>query len=102
MRRRPFELTLSGRPFGSYVVPSSTATADDKRTAIHLAASEGKLEVVKFLVDEASIDPSPEDRWGGTPLDDAKRQNHTAVMDYLKSKGGKPGKSTGSSMCVVL
>jgi len=74
----------------------------DKRTAIHLAASEGNLEVVKFLVDEAGIDPSPEDRWGGTPLDDAKRQSHTAVMEYLKSKAGKAGKPAGSSMCIVL
>eukprot|EP00966_Prymnesium_polylepis_P229785 5316879-Prymnesium_polylepis.1 len=96
------ELTHKRRPIGSHVVLSSAAAADDKRTAIHLAASEGNLEVVKFLVDEAGIDPSPEDRWGGTPLDDAKRQSHTAVMEYLKSKAGKAGKPAGSSMCIVL
>ena len=34
----------------------------DRRTALHLAASEGLLEVVTYLVDEAEADPSPLDR----------------------------------------
>lgn len=38
----------------------------DKRTAIHLAASEGLLLVVKFLIEELGADNSPLDRWGGT------------------------------------
>ena len=45
----------------------------DKRTAIHLAASEGLLDVVICLVEELNADASPVDRWGGTPLDDALR-----------------------------
>jgi len=59
----------------------------DKRTAIHLAASEGLLDVVKYLVDEAKADTSPQDRWGNTPLDDAIRSSHFAVADYLSSRG---------------
>ena len=59
----------------------------DKRTAIHLAASEGMLEVVRFLVDELSANHSPLDRWGNTPLDDAIRSSHFAVADYLSSRG---------------
>ena len=39
----------------------------DSRRALHLAASEGRIEVVKFLVGEAGADPSPVDRWGNTP-----------------------------------
>ena len=62
----------------------------DKRTALHLAASEGLLDVVKYLVDEAEADPSPQDRWGNTPLDDASRSSHFAVADYLSSRGGRP------------
>ena len=58
----------------------------DQRTAMHLAASEGLLEVVTFLVDEAGANHSPRDRWGGTPLDDATRHSHSAVAAYLKSK----------------
>ena len=37
----------------------------DHRTALHLAASEGLLEVVKFLIEECSADPNPLDRWNG-------------------------------------
>ena len=55
----------------------------DQRTAMHLAASEGLLEVVRFLTDEAGANPSPVDRWGNTPLDDASRLNHAPVIDFL-------------------
>ena len=75
----------------------------DRRTALHLAASEGLLHVVQFLVAEAEADPSPIDRWGGTPLDDAIRSseqlgltrglgtNHHAAIVYLKAVGAKRG-----------
>mmetsp|Transcript_75699 Transcript_75699/g.167661 ORF Transcript_75699/g.167661 Transcript_75699/m.167661 type:complete len:489 (-) Transcript_75699:117-1583(-) len=65
----------------------------DKRTAIHLAASEGNLRVVKCLIDEMGADPNVKDRWGGTPLDDAVRSGHQALYKYLKGKGGMPGKT---------
>eukprot|EP00966_Prymnesium_polylepis_P094797 2195072-Prymnesium_polylepis.1 len=66
----------------------------DKRTAMHLAASKGRLEVVRFLIEEAGAKHSPADRWGGTPLDDATRHEHTHVIDFLKSKWAKKGKPT--------
>ena len=37
----------------------------DKRTALHLSASEGLLPVVKFLIEECGADPNPVDRWNG-------------------------------------
>jgi len=61
----------------------------DKRTALHLSASEGLLPVVKFLIEECGADPNPVDRWHGTPTDDAVRHERMEVVDYLKSKGGK-------------
>ena len=36
----------------------------DKRTAIHLASSDGLLAVVKLLVEELGAVHSPVDRWG--------------------------------------
>eukprot|EP00957_Ditylum_brightwellii_P164899 12554732-Ditylum_brightwellii.AAC.1 len=42
----------------------------DRRTALHLAAGEGRLEVVELLC-EAGADVNIEDRWGNRPLDDA-------------------------------
>mmetsp|Transcript_51611 Transcript_51611/g.142891 ORF Transcript_51611/g.142891 Transcript_51611/m.142891 type:complete len:219 (+) Transcript_51611:513-1169(+) len=71
----------------------------DKRTAIHLAASEGRLEVVKFLIEEAGANHSPEDRWGGTPLDDAMRHSHMHVIDFLKAKGAKATSINAAALC---
>ena len=60
----------------------------DARTPLHLAASEGRLNVAKVLVMEFGANPSPEDRWGGTPLQDVLRFNtprHQAVAEFLRS-----------------
>ena len=63
----------------------------DKRTAMHLAASEGKLDVVRCLVEELGASHSPVDRWGGTPLDDATRSGHDAVTKWLRQAGAASG-----------
>lgn len=55
----------------------------DGRTAIHLAASEGQLEVVKYFMNK-NVNLSPKDRWGGTPLKDAKKGKHTKVVELLE------------------
>ena len=41
----------------------------DVRTALHLASSSGKLDVIQVLIEELGANPSKADRWGGTPLD---------------------------------
>ena len=74
----------------------------DQRTALHLASSEGMLEVVKFLVEEAGANHSPRDRWGGTPLDDAVRQGQKSVRQFLESKGATVSKAAAkSSACTI-
>ena len=50
----------------------------DGRTCIHLAASEGKDLIGK------NVKRHPKDRWGGTPLDDAKRHKHLHIVKLLK------------------
>lgn len=42
----------------------------DGRTALHLAAAEGRAEIVRWLLDHG-VAPSPLDRWRRTPLDEA-------------------------------
>lgn len=44
----------------------------DKRTPLHLAAAEGKVEVVKFLLEKGAL--STKDRWNNTPLDDVNNR----------------------------
>ncbi len=55
----------------------------DGRTAMHLAASEGQLEVVKYLI-EQGVPLEPIDRWGGTPQKDAQREGHQEVVEALE------------------
>jgi FOG: Ankyrin repeat len=63
----------------------------DRRTALHVAASEGKLDIVKLLVERYNAPINRSDRWGGSPLDDAHRHRHVEVIQYLRSKGASTG-----------
>jgi hypothetical protein len=55
-----------------------------------LAAAEGKMEVVQYLVDyykQGALNISPLDRWGGTPLQDALRGGHQEIAAFLQGEG---------------
>lgn len=43
--------------------------------------------MVEFLCDAGLKDISPVDRWGNTPLDDARRGGFENLVTYLKEKG---------------
>jgi serine/threonine protein kinase len=56
----------------------------------HLAASEGHVDICRFLVAKgAKINRT--DRWLNTPLDDAHRHKHKEVLKYLRERGAKFG-----------
>ena len=55
----------------------------DGRTAIHLAASEGRAEVVNYFINK-KVNLNPKDRWGGTPFMDAKKGKHKEVAELLE------------------
>ncbi|MCA9541059.1 MAG: ankyrin repeat domain-containing protein, partial [Myxococcales bacterium] len=55
----------------------------DRRTALHLAASEGQLAAVKYL--RAHGHPLyVRDRWHSTPLDEAIREGRDEVIECLR------------------
>jgi len=62
----------------------------DRRTALHVAASEGHLEMCRFLLKNgARVNRS--DRWGGSPLDDAHRHHHREIIQLLRQEGATTG-----------
>ena len=69
----------------------SPQTVDyDSRTALHLAASEGRDEVATFLI-TVKADVQAKDRRGNSPLDDAIRHGHRSVQLALLKAGARVG-----------
>ena len=51
----------------------------DFRTALHIAASEGYLDIVKLLIDfKANVNAA--DRWGSTPLQVLPEENNSHLL----------------------
>ena len=73
----------------------------DGRTALHVAACEGHLEVVKYLLEHgASV--HLRDRFGHSPLDDAVRFGHEEVVEILVNTGAHlsmPSSKMGMMLC---
>jgi glutaminase len=57
----------------------------DDRTALHVAAAEGHVEIVEYLLN-LGVDPRPVDRFGNTPLDDARREGNDEVIELLVTR----------------
>lgn len=60
----------------------------DRRSALHLAASEGHLDLLAYLI-KRGLDLNPIDRWGHSPLDEACRNQHKAAEELLAKNGAR-------------
>ncbi|EPB77516.1 glutaminase A [Ancylostoma ceylanicum] len=67
-----------------------SASDYDKRTPLHVAASEGDLTMLKFLVNVAKVDITAQDRWGRSPLDDARFFKHQNCVQFLEKALSRP------------
>ncbi|RCN48224.1 glutaminase A [Ancylostoma caninum] len=56
----------------------------DDRTALHVAASEGQLECLNYVLSKWKESPEPQDKFQRTPLDDAKHFNHSECVAVLR------------------
>uniref|UniRef100_A0A3Q3ECN3 glutaminase n=1 Tax=Labrus bergylta TaxID=56723 RepID=A0A3Q3ECN3_9LABR len=51
----------------------------DGRSALHVAAAEGHTEVIRFLLGNTGANAALKDRWGSSPLQEARRLNKEAA-----------------------
>jgi ankyrin repeat protein len=73
----------------------------DARSAFHLSAAEGKLKVVDYLL-SVGANSSIEDRWGGTPLEDAvKSGQEVCAMLLLHQKAKLRLDFIANALCVA-
>jgi ankyrin repeat protein len=78
------EAELINGLLGSGVFSSSELYADyDGRTPMHLAASNGQLDVVKVLQYYGDDGRTYKDRWGNCAIDEARRKKFVQIVDVL-------------------
>ncbi|MCL7030177.1 hypothetical protein MKW94_017368, partial [Papaver nudicaule] len=66
------------------------AEVGDGRHAIHYAASGGRVNVLKYLIEEMKIDIDVKDDSGRTPLSWAATEERLAAVEYLLQMGANP------------
>ena len=73
--------TLMRFYLGDYNMNSSDY---DNRTALHIAASEGRYDCVEYLVKYVGCDPFLQDRWGKTAMEEADYFGHKEIVSLLR------------------
>jgi glutaminase len=56
----------------------------DGRTSLHIAAAEGHMELVQYLIEIVKVNPQPKDRWDSTPYEYSFRSSNIEMIEYLR------------------
>ena len=59
----------------------------EMNTPLHCAVKEDQLEIVKFLIEEKSVNINRKNVWNITPLEQAVISNKRRIADYLRDHG---------------
>ena len=74
-----------------------------QNTPLHVACAQGHLHVIRYLVDEAGVEVNPVDRFGRTPLFEARLcSNSAAVLEFLTQHGAQMPEKGGSAVHLLL
>jgi glutaminase len=57
----------------------------DGRTPLHLACAENQVDTVRYLLNQG-VATSPKDRWGNTPLEDARRHKRKEIVSLFAQR----------------
>jgi hypothetical protein len=57
----------------------------DQRTALHVAASAGSLQLCQVLIEEGKATPLVKDRQGALPIDNARLVGAQPVVQFLQN-----------------
>ncbi|XP_078435400.1 ankyrin repeat family protein [Wolffia australiana] len=91
MKKLAKQLGEGGKQLGKTVSDVKDA---NKRTALHFAAREGKINVCKYLIEELGLEVDIKDEEGETPLIHACRQEQLETVRYLLDRGADPSASS--------
>ncbi len=72
----------------------------DGRTALHLAAAEGQVAAATLLLGKGAR-VGVVDRWAGTPIVDAVRHRHRAVVGLLRRHGARLTGDHAAQLCAL-
>jgi ankyrin repeat protein len=64
---------------------------NDLLTPLNIACDNGRVEVVKYLLQQPTISLSinKKDKWNDSPFDTATKQNHTEIVRLLTAAGAQ-------------
>lgn len=63
------------------------ATDVDNRTPLHLAARNGHIDTMRYLIKQCNVHLNVKDNFGGSPLSDAKKGGSEEAVLFLKDLG---------------